>query len=152
MRIILTLLITMMLPLTGINGQSQTKESKNKTEVEVINLTKAEFLKQVADYEKNPDTWKYLGDRPAIVDFFATWCPPCKVLSPRLKKLAQEYKGKIYIYKVDVDKEKELAQAFNIRSMPTLLFIPMKGSPQTTNGALSMETLREQVKDVLLVK
>lgn len=146
MKFILTLLITIMLPLTGINGQPKTKDAK------VISLTKAEFIKKVADYEKNPDTWKYLGDRPAIVDFYATWCGPCKVLAPRLEELAKEYEGKIYIYKVDVDKEGELAGAFGIRSMPTLLFIPMKGKHQITNGALSMKVLKEQVTEVLLVK
>lgn len=118
----------------------------------MTNLTKAEFLKKVADYQSSPDTWNYLGDKPAIVDFYATWCAPCQALGPRLEELAKEYEGKIYIYKVDVDKEAELAAAFNIRSMPTLLFIPMKGNTQITNGALSIEMLREEIKDILLVE
>ena len=77
--------------------------------MEIVHLTKAEFLKKVYNYEVNPNDWKYEGDKPAIVDFYATWCGPCKALAPVLEELAKEYAGKVYIYKIDVDKEEELA-------------------------------------------
>jgi len=113
-------------------------------------LTKAEFKEKVFDYENAGGEWKYLGDRPAIVDFYATWCGPCKKIAPVLEKLAKEYDGKIYVYKVDTDRERELAAAFGIRSIPTLLFIPMEGDPQVAMGALPEETLKEAVDNFLL--
>lgn len=116
-----------------------------------IHLTKEGFLTRVADYEKNPGEWKFLGERPAIIDFFATWCGPCKALSPVLEEIAAEYAGKVDIYKVDVDEEQELASLFGIRSVPTLLFIPMEGIPQMVQGALPKPALAEAVKDVLKV-
>ena len=100
--------------------------------MEIVHLTKAEFLKKVYNYEANPNDWKYEGDKPAIVDFYATWCGPCKALAPVLEELAKEYAGKVYIYKIDVDKEEELAGAFGIRSIPTLLWIPQSGKPTVT--------------------
>ena len=90
-----------------------------------IHLTKEEFLKKVVDYEKNPTEWKYLGDKPAIIDFYADWCAPCKMIAPVLEELAEEYAGEIYIYKINTEIEQELAGAFGIRSIPTLLFVPM---------------------------
>lgn len=116
-----------------------------------IHLTKEGFLTRVADYEKNPGEWKFLGERPAIIDFFATWCGPCKALSPVLEEIAAEYAGKVDIYKVDVDEEQELASLFGIRSVPTLLFIPMEGIPQMAQGALPKPALTEAIKDVLKV-
>lgn len=113
-------------------------------------LTKVEFKEKVFDYENAGGEWKYLGDRPAIVDFYATWCGPCKKIAPVLEKLAKEYDGKIYVYKVDTDRERELAAAFGIRSIPTLLFIPMEGDPQVAMGALPEETLKEAVDNFLL--
>ena len=92
-----------------------------------IHLTRAEFLKKIADYENHSKEWKYLGDKPAIVDFYADWCGPCKMVAPILEELSKEYAGKIYIYKVNVDKEPELARDFGIQSIPTIWFVPMKG-------------------------
>jgi len=99
-----------------------------------IHLTKAEFLAKVYNYEKNTESWVYEGDKPAIVDFYADWCQPCKIASPILDELAEEYEGKIYIYKVDTEKERELAAAFGIRSIPAFLLIPMGEMPQMFNG------------------
>lgn len=117
-----------------------------------IHLTKEEFLKKVVNYEANSTEWKYLGDKPCIIDFWATWCPPCKVIAPILQDLAKEYDGQIYIYKVDVDVEKELAQAFGIQSIPTLLFVPMNGEPKAEVGAISKEVFKEKIDNFLLVK
>jgi thioredoxin len=118
----------------------------------VTHLTKADFLAKVYNYEKNPKEWKYEGDKPAIVDFYATWCGPCKTIAPVLEKLAAEYKGKIVVYKIDTDKEPELSAAFGIRSIPTLLFIPAKGTPQVAQGALPEEALRKTIDEFLLGK
>ena len=113
-------------------------------------ITKAEFLKKVANYETSPNKWTYLGQRPCLVDFYTTWCGPCKRLAPVLEELALEYAGKIDIYKVDTDKEPELAAAFGIRSIPTLLFCPMGEKPQIRLGALPKETLIDMFDTVLL--
>lgn len=117
-----------------------------------IHLTKSEFLQKVVNYEKNPNSWVYLGDKPCIIDFYATWCGPCKKLAPSLEEMAGKYNGQIYIYEIDVDQEKELASAFGIQSIPTLIFCPMKGQPQMTNGLLPKATLEKAVNDVLLNK
>lgn len=138
----------------GTSGNKQAAASEtvqtDKAQLGTIHLTRAEFLTKVADYEKNPNEWKYLGDKPAIIDFYADWCGPCKLVAPLLEDLSKEYAGKIYVYKVDVDKEPELAQAFGIQSIPTIWFVPMKGKPQISMGALSKEQLKEYVNNVLL--
>lgn len=126
--------------------------AKEKPTTKVVHITKADFLKKIYDFEKNPDEWKYLGSQPAIVDFYADWCGPCRQLSPVLDELAKEYSGKLTIYKVNVDNERGLATFFGIRSIPTLLFIPMKGKPQRSLGALSKTELKGIIKDVLKVE
>ena len=120
--------------------------------MKTVHLTKAEFLAKVADYEASPTEWKFLGDKPAIVDFYASWCGPCRTIAPILEELAEEYEGKIDIYKVDTEKERELAMAFGIRSIPSLLFIPMSGPPQMAQGALPKSAFKEAVEEVLGVK
>lgn len=117
-----------------------------------IELTKAEFLAKVANYESDPSEWKYLGDKPAIVDFYATWCGPCRTITPILEELAEEYKEQIYIYKVDTDKEQELAAAFGVQSIPTLLFIPMEGAPQLARGTMPKHEFKNAIENVLLKK
>lgn len=126
--------------------------AKATTEVKSISITKADFLAKVANYEANPTEWIYLGDKPCIVDFYANWCGPCKRLAPILDELAKEYAGEIYIYKVDTEKERELAAVFGIRSIPTLLFCPMGENPQMAQGALPKEQLKEAIDKVLLKK
>ncbi|WP_455497411.1 thioredoxin [Coprobacter sp.] len=117
-----------------------------------IELTKSEFLAKVANYENDPTEWKYLGDKPAIVDFYATWCGPCRTITPILEELAEEYKEQIYIYKVDTDKEQGLAAAFGVQSIPTLLFIPMEGAPQLARGAMPKQEFKNAIENVLLKK
>lgn len=116
----------------------------------VMNLTKADFLNKIANYETNPTEWKFLGERPAIIDFYATWCGPCKMLAPVLEELAKEYNGKIDIYKVNVEDEEELASVFNIRSVPSILFIPMNGAPQMAQSAMPKPSLKDAIENVLL--
>lgn len=120
--------------------------------MQTINLTKTEFLSKVADYEADPQNWKYLGDRPAVIDFYASWCSPCKMIAPILEELAGEYGDRIYIYKIDTEKEQDLAAAFGIRSIPTLLFVPMDGEPQMAHGAMPKDALKEAIDTVLLKK
>lgn len=120
--------------------------------MKTIHLTKAEFLKKVADFETNPNEWKYLGDKPAIVDFYASWCGPCKTIAPILEELAAEYGDKIYIYKIDTEEEEELAAAFGIRSIPSILFIPMNGKPQMAQGAMPKSAFKDAINEILLKK
>lgn len=114
-----------------------------------IHLTKGGFLRRVADLENNPNEFKFLGDKPALIDFYASWCGPCQMLSPTLEELSEEYAGKVDIYKVDVDDERDLADIFGIRSVPTLIFVPMTGSPKRTMGALPKSQLKELLDAML---
>ncbi|MDP3452260.1 MAG: thioredoxin [Bacteroidales bacterium] len=118
--------------------------------MKTIHLTKEEFLTKVANYEADPTEWKYLGDTPANIDFYADWCGPCKTIAPILEELAKDYSDKIYIYKVNTEQEQELAGAFGIRSIPSLLFVPMTGSPQMAQGALPKSSFKEAIENVLL--
>ena len=127
-------------------------EGVSSAQGEVIVLNKADFLSKVYNYEKNQTQWVYEGNKPAIIDFYADWCGPCKKVSPILKELAAQYKDDIVIYKINVDNEKELASAFGIQSIPTLLFIPKTGKPQIAQGALSKEQFVEQIDNFLLKK
>ncbi len=112
-------------------------------------LTKKDFLEKVFDYE-NKKEWEYQGDLPCIIDFWAEWCQPCKMVAPVLEELSEEYAGKIRVYKVNTEEEPELAAAFGIRSIPSLLFIPMNEQPQMAIGALPKETLKQAIHEVLL--
>ena len=116
----------------------------------VQNLTIADFKKQIMDFEANPQEWKYLGDKPAIIDFYATWCGPCKATAPVLEKIAEKYDGRINVFKVDVDKEQELAALFGVRSIPSLLFIPMSEKPQMATGAMMQNDFERAIADFLL--
>jgi len=113
-------------------------------------LTKESFQKKVFDYEKNKE-WAFEGELPCIVDFYADWCGPCKMVAPVLEDLSKAYAGKINIYKVDTDKEQELASVFGIRSIPSILFVPKDGKPQMAMGALPKEALVQAINEVLKV-
>ena len=113
-------------------------------------LTKETFLAKVFDYEKNQD-WKFNGELPAIIDFWAPWCGPCRMVGPVLEELAEEYKGKINIYKVNTDEEQELGSVFGIRSIPSILFVPMEGQPKMAVGALPKESIKQAIDKELLV-
>ena len=112
-------------------------------------LTKATFLEKVFDYENHKE-WKYEGDLPAVIDFYADWCGPCKMVAPIIEELSTEYQGKVNFFKVDTDAEQELAGAFGIQSIPSLLFIPLNGKPQMAAGALPKKSLKEVIDKELL--
>ena len=115
------------------------------------NLTKEVFKEKVFDFESNKE-WKFEGDKPCIIDFYADWCAPCRALTPVLEELSEEYKGKVDIYKIDTEKEQELAGMFGIRSIPSILFVPLNAQPQMATGALPKDTLKKAIEDVLAVK
>jgi thioredoxin len=117
--------------------------------MKTINLTEKEFVSRVADIASGKE-WKYLGDKPAIVDFYATWCRPCQTTARVLDELAKVYNGEIYIYKVDIEKEVGLSQAFGIHSIPTLLLIPIGGTPKILQGAVPKKDLIKAINRVLL--
>lgn len=131
--------------------ENNLETTKTETKMKTIHLTKEEFLTKVFNYETSTE-WKYLGDKPALIDFYASWCGPCKALAPVLEELAAEYGDQIYIYKINTEEEQELAAAFNIRSIPTLLFIPLEGQPQMSMGAMPKNSLKEAIDKVLLNK
>ena len=112
-------------------------------------LSKEDFLDKVFNYEKNQE-WKYEGDLPAVIDFYADWCGPCKMIAPIIEKLSEEYRDRVHFYKVDTEAEQELAMAFGIQSIPSLLFIPMEGKPQMAAGALPKKTILEIIDSELL--
>lgn len=115
-------------------------------------LTKETFKEKVFNYEKNQDKFVFEGDKPTIIDFYAEWCQPCKMLSPVLEELSKEYDGKINIYKVNTEDERELSSVFGIQSIPSMLFIPMGDQPQMANGFMPKESLKDIIKEVLKVE
>lgn len=149
--------------LTSCNANEGNKNTNTETDktyasketdkkMKTINLTRADFLKKVADFESTPAEFKYLGDKPALIDFYADWCGPCKAIAPVLEELAAEYGDQIYIYKINTENEQELAAMFGIRSIPSLLFVPMDGQPQMAQGALPKDELKKAIEEVLLKK
>lgn len=135
---------------SGDNNNQVSTIEKVESQVKTINLTKAEFLERVVNYEENPEEWVYLGDKPAIIDFYADWCAPCRIVAPILEELAAQYEEEIYIYKIDTEEEQELAAVFGIRSIPSILFVPMGDQPQMVAGALPKESFEEAIQDILL--
>ncbi|MCF8369602.1 MAG: thioredoxin [Bacteroidales bacterium] len=144
MKIIKLLLITLIaLNVSAIKAQEDKK-------VKPEHLTVETFKQKVFDYEKNTDQWVFEGDLPCIVDFYADWCKPCKMVAPIMDELAEEYKGKINIYKVNTEQQRELSRVFGIRSIPAVLFIPMEGKPQMSQGALPKENFKQAIDEFLL--
>lgn len=141
---------------TAVTEKTETdkkdKQQKNNNTMKPIELNKEEFLKKVVDYQNNPNEWKYLGDKPALVDFYASWCGPCKMVAPILEELAAEYGDSIVIYKVNTEKEPELAGVFGIRSIPTLIFIPLEGDPRIAQGAMGKADFKKAIDSILLGK
>lgn len=115
----------------------------------IEHLTKDTFMEKVFNFEKNQD-WKFEGELPCLIDFYADWCGPCKMVAPILEELSKEYDGKINIYKIDTEAEQELSMAFGIRSIPSMLFVPKAGQPQMAVGALPKDSLKQAINEVLL--
>ena len=114
-------------------------------------LTKATFLEKVFNYEQHQE-WKFEGNLPCLIDFYADWCGPCKMVAPILEELSEEFKGKINIYKVNTEEENELSEMFGIQSIPSLLFIPVTGQPQMAKGAIPKETFIQAISDIFNIK
>ncbi|PID29128.1 MAG: thioredoxin [Candidatus Cloacimonadota bacterium] len=114
------------------------------------NITRDQFLEKIFDYTKEKE-WNFKGDLPVIIDFYADWCGPCKMVAPVLDELSKEYEGKIRIFKVDTEKEQELAGVFKIASIPSILFIPKEGQPSMSMGALPKGQIVKMIKDILKV-
>ena len=153
-KILFSISIALVLLLSNCNAGNPDKTTtavNTSTPGKVIVMTDEMFKQKVFNYDVNKE-WKYEGDLPAIIDFYADWCGPCRQLSPRVEEIAKEYAGKIVVYKVNTDDEQSLAENMGVSSLPTLLFIPLKGKPQATMGALPKETLVKAVQEVLLVK
>ena len=129
-----------------------TYAQNQQEETAVIQMNKQMFLDKVFDYTNGATKWNYKGEKPAVIDFYATWCGPCRMVAPILKDLAKEYGDSIVIYKVDTDREKELSGAMGIQSLPTIVFIPKSGQPQVIIGAADKATFRRAIDEVLLNK
>ena len=132
--------------LVAANRENANTPTNNESSV-VQKITKADFIQKVMDYEKNPTEWVYKGDKPCIIDFYADWCGPCRITSPILEELAKQYEGKINVYKVNVDNERELSQVFGISGIPAFLYCPMEGKPSMTSG---IARDKEQTKQMFI--
>jgi len=152
-KIIISISFGLVLLLSNCNAANPEKSTGANAPATgaVIVLTNEVFKQKVFNYEINKQ-WKFEGNLPVIIDFYADWCGPCKQLSPRVEEIAKEYAGKIIVYKVNTDQERLLSQNMGIQSLPTLLFIPVKGKPQATMGAVPRETLVKAIHEVLMVK
>ena len=142
-----TMAVIICLSACGNAGARNKKKATDNTPKAVVELTSGEFNSKV--FDTSLDNAKFLGDKPAIVDFSATWCGPCQRLSPILEELAKEYEGKVDIYKVDLDKCRELAETFNISSIPAMLFIPMEGEAFMLVGLRNKAELQKKIEEIL---
>jgi thioredoxin len=165
MKALFFLLITTAIMTNGCISQTTVKDNQVEIAKNQVSpgtdkpefLTKQMFLDKIMDYEKNPEVWIYKGTLPGIIDFYADWCKPCKISSPILDELAQEYSGKIKVYKVNVDQEKELAAAFGVQSIPAFLFIPLNNKPVMSAGIAqtpeeTKQMFRKQIEEILINK
>ena len=149
--LVMVALVMIIVIVYAFNDSRETNQGKKEVtgNSEVVVMNKEMFLKDVFDYEKSKE-WNYKGNKPAIIDLYADWCGPCRQTAPIMKELAKEYAGKIVIYKVNVDKQKELAALFNATSIPLFVFIPMKGDPQLFRGAADKATYKKAIDEFLL--
>ena len=140
------ILIALVMMVTAMTANAQEK----KTESKVKQLTYREFIKNVWDFERDPYTFNYKGKLPAVIDFYADWCGPCRRVAPIMEKLAEDYEGRLLVYKINVSEEKDLASVFQVTSIPMVLFIPVKGNPMKQVGALPEADYRETIEEYLI--
>ncbi|MEI7594202.1 MAG: thioredoxin [Bacteroidota bacterium] len=134
---------------TTANDSNKIKtEAASETEAKVNYLTTDEFVAKIFDFRKNTE-WKYLGKEPCVIDFYADWCGPCKKVAPIMEELAKQYNGKVHFYKMNTDKEREIANSFGIQSIPSILFIPVDGKPQMTTGLYPKESYIEMINAIV---
>lgn len=141
-----SIIFAILVLMTGFGAMAQEKDNASK----VQHITYQDFLDKIWDLEKSPEEFKFKGKTPAIVDFYADWCGPCRKVGPIMEKLAKDYDGKLAVYKVNVDKEKDLAAAFQVRSIPMVLFIPLEGQPMMQVGAMAESEYKKVVEERLL--
>jgi len=134
----------------GKNEVKASASTKTETSGSVIYLNEESFRKLVWNYNQNPQEWLYEGNLPAVIDFYADWCGPCKRVAPIMDKLAKDYNGKVKIYKVDTDANRELSSVFGIRSIPSVLFIPQNGKPAMQAGAMQEEQYKQIIEEFVL--
>jgi len=148
----ISVILVMLSLASGCQGQEPQKQAVKKTEtkVSIEHLTVATFKTKVFDYQNNKD-WKFSGDKPCIIDFYADWCGPCRALAPTIEQIANEYNGKINVYKVNVDEQPELANTFGISGIPAVLFCPQTGKPQMSTGLISKVDFVKAIKEILIV-
>lgn len=163
---LLTLVVFLVIGCSSTNGNKETNtQSTSAASVKSVGddqpasgtakpelLTKETFKEKVMNYDENPQQWVFEGDKPAIVDFYADWCRPCRMIAPIMEELAVEYEGKVNFYKVDTEAQKELAAVFGISSLPTVLFIPATGNPSAQRGAMPKESYKQIIDEFLLNK
>ncbi len=153
MKKLVFILIAVFTLQTSITVQAENNSNKSTAapaegEGETVKLNKAKFLQEVWDYETSPKEWKYKGDKPAMIDFYADWCGPCKTAAPILEELSIEYSGKVVIYKIDTQVERELASVFGVSGIPAFLYIPIEGKPSMTSGiARTKEDTKKMFKE-----
>lgn len=149
----LTLLLTIIMTTSCGNASTNSETTNTEVSNKIVpeHLTLETFKEKIWDFEANPDEWLYKGSEPCIIDFYADWCGPCKLIAPIMEELAADYEGRIKIYKIDTDDERELASAFGIRSIPSVLFSPVKGKPMMKSGALSKKAYIKIIEEQLIV-
>jgi thioredoxin 1 len=141
----------------GLETPTESVSAKGEADGGSVKLNKEKFLKEVWDYEASPKEWKYKGDKPALIDFYADWCGPCKTAAPILEEISKEYAGKVIIYKIDTQVERELAGVFGVSGIPAFLYIPMEGKPSMTSGigrtkADTKKMFVENIDNILLAE
>ena len=152
MKRLLPILILIISLFTSANIFAQDKFQKETLEGKPVKINKEQFLKYIYNYEANPAEWNYEGNLPCIIDFYADWCGPCRRLAPILSNIAQKYKGRVIVYKVDTESQKELASYFEIRSLPTIIFVPVKGTPNAAMGLMPETEIEKVISDLFQIK
>ncbi len=148
--ILISAILLMTTACSNTTGKQANSPEKSGAPGKPEYLTYETFLEKVWNFEKNPQSWVYEGDVPAIVDFYADWCAPCRRIAPIMEKIAKDYEGRLKVYKIDVDKEQRLASVFQVRSIPSILFTPLQGQPMMQAGALSEEMYIKIIEEELL--